>query len=387
MERVRCNKEQSIDACIEVEKHVPELCETICISSSLTNLGLSWMKTPQQHQMDEALKKICCALQQSKSVTSITFWSCFIRNVEDLVDVLVKNEKISFFSLGHEHTLVHLDALECNMGLMKHLKRFAVESVTFSHGISTQLCRAVANNSFLTHLELKDCNIQAEGFDVLAKYLQNPQNQLIELDLADNPELHACAKQFVSFLGSNTKIQSLHLSFCALDGPDCVWLCEALQKNTSLTHLNVAMNRIGCDGMSALQKCLTWSGNNSKLRRLNVAGNKLGESGAQIVAQIVESNRYGLWHFQMEHNLFSPEAMSAILHSLRSNTHIVSCGIEGAKEMMERNMAMHERARLASQQLVMLRKWRKTILNAYPVEITKQIAQYLLQSRGDKEWK
>lgn len=100
-------------------------------------------------------------------------------------------------------------------------------------------------------------------------------------------------------------------------------MAKALESNTTLQHLSLAMNEIGDVGALALAKALE---SNTTLQRLSVVANEIGDVGAQALAQALEKNST-LQELQLDMNLIGDDGAQTLAQALKTNATLKCLGL------------------------------------------------------------
>jgi ankyrin repeat protein/Ran GTPase-activating protein (RanGAP) involved in mRNA processing and transport len=110
---------------------------------------------------------------------------------------------------------------------------------------------------------------------------------LTELDLSNRHIGVDGLQVLTASLRTDTILTKLNLAGNHLGAESASLLAEALTTNITLTQLHLADNDLGSLGLQALDKALT---NNQTLTQLNLAQNALGAAGAKIIASMLVGN-------------------------------------------------------------------------------------------------
>ncbi|CAM4750340.1 unnamed protein product [Rotaria magnacalcarata] len=141
-----------------------------------------------------------------------------------------------------------------------------------------------------TYLDLQDNEITSEGMPILALALSE-NSKLHTLYLHDNHLFDKGIYSLAQILTSNNHtLKILGLNSIGLTDVGAEDLAVMLQKNRTLTHLQLQANEIDNRGILYLAEALTKS--NTTLEQLELAENKLvNDSSVDLLVEIIKHNR------------------------------------------------------------------------------------------------
>ncbi|XP_055971700.1 leucine-rich repeat-containing protein 45 isoform X2 [Sorex fumeus] len=169
------------------------------------------------------------------------------------------------------------------------LEELVLSDCMLSEEGSTLLLQGLCSNSALRVLDLKGNNLQAVGAEALGKLLR--QNKSIRSLTLEWNNLGAWGDAFTTFCGalaSNSVLQQLDLRNNQIGPPGAEALALALKRNASLQQLDLRWNNIGLLGGRALVDCLP---SNRTLWRLELAGNSIPSDVLRAVEQAMDHNQ------------------------------------------------------------------------------------------------
>lgn len=192
--------------------------------------------------------------------------------------------------------LEFLQSLRDNNPLLSEI-RFDNSFIGGDGGISA-LVESMASNSCVSTLWFDDCAITAEGAAILA-----------------------------SLLKRNTIVKSLSLLRNKIGAIGMKHLCQAMKSNSSISHLTVTYAGIGDDGGIALG--LTLMEISKTLVCLNISGNKIGESFSIICKGLM--NNKTMTHLNLADNKIADNGATTMAEVLKKNKTLISLNLTSNK--------------------------------------------------------
>jgi predicted PhzF superfamily epimerase YddE/YHI9 len=188
--------------------------------------------------------------------------------------------------------------------------------------------------------------------------------------------LHGCdvrdegAGHFAVALQQNRTLEELWIDNNGITHVGAVAVAAALPFNQTLKCLDLECNPLGDDGVEALAKAVPLSGS----RELRMRQAKFGERGcAALVEMLKNGSRLRKLRIDSDH-------WRALGEGFRCNGWLLQ---DAPEQYLERNKAMHLRARKSVHTLLLIRKLRRTALSLFPKEVVREIAQFVYSSRGE----
>lgn len=114
-------------------------------------------------------------------------------------------------------------------------------------------------------------------------------------------------------------ISKLQLQYCMVGANGAFHLAEALQRNNTLTSLNLRDNNIGDDGLAAIAVALK---TNNTVTELDVEMNKIGNQGAVELADALRRNT-GLLFLDLSINFIGNTGAAALSDALEQSNNTV----------------------------------------------------------------
>ncbi|XP_009910558.2 leucine-rich repeat-containing protein 74A [Haliaeetus albicilla] len=170
------------------------------------------------------------------------------------------------------------------------------------------------NMSYLHTLQLSGNNFGEETAAYFAEALMG-NYQVKELDLSHNEFSEKGGQLLGQMLASNTALEILDLSWNHLRRKGTVALGTGLRGNGALKILNLSWNGIGNEGALALGEALKV---NNVLVHLDISNNQINDEGAKKLCRGLEVNGK-LKILKMASNPLTMEGATALLTSVRKN--------------------------------------------------------------------
>jgi Ran GTPase-activating protein (RanGAP) involved in mRNA processing and transport len=245
--------------------------------------------------VDSDIKILADALQAN--ITLITFELIDITigrlGVEALADALIKNKKITKFTLKRNldnKRLIDEEGVELlakALGSNETITTLNLSGNMIGPTGVKALADALTTNkeTKITTLNLGSNMLKDEGVELLAKALETNET-ITKLNLVHNTIGPAGVKALVNAL---TKITTLDLGVNSLKDEGVKVLADALKTNTTITTFNLSDNTIGPQGVKALVDALT-ENKRTKITTLNLSYNKIGLQGVKVLADALKTN-------------------------------------------------------------------------------------------------
>jgi hypothetical protein len=249
-------------------------------------------------------------------------------------------------------------------------------------------CSAATSN--VTMLTLSWCGLDAQAAEVIASSLRSDV-VLAFLNLGCNKTLGPLGAQALGeMLYVNTSLKTLKLYRCDVGDEGAGHSAVALRQNRTLKGLDLDNNGITQVGAAALAAALPF---NQTLKRLDKRRNLLGDVGLEALARAVP--RSGLRILWLRETQFGERGHAALVEMLKNGSRLrklvtdshlwpaleegFCCNgwlLDGAPaQYLERNKAMHVRARKSVFTLL--------LMSSFPKEVVREIAQFVYSSRGE----
>ena len=206
---------------------------------------------------------------------------------------------------------------ECHHSLVKWKWKDQERRLTcFEYTFGTHL-----DMSSLTEVDLSSAKIKNVGAAVISVVLEK-NSSLTHLDLSFNA-FDGVVSSLSKALKANSSLTSLNLggNFVGEDGASS--LSKALKANSSLTNLNLSQNSIGDDGASSLSKALKA---NFSLTSLNLSATSIGDAGASSLSKALKANS-SLANLNLSINSIGDAGASSLSKALKANSSLTNLNL------------------------------------------------------------
>lgn len=254
---------------------------------------------------------------------------------------------LSWNRIGNDGAAGFRHALKAN----RSLHRLDLRGNNLSAPAIIAISEGLGGNACLIELHLRWNTICPRGAEALAQAL-TVNKALRVLDIEHHTMGEAGARAFALMLEKNTCLQELNMK-----GDDSISDGDAkgigaeqaqqiaivlMEKNKSLTNLNIAQNQIGKDGVVCFSNVLKFNktlkildlslsgmdgkialrffeclGMNNSLVKLNLAHNRISNEGAMACLKALDGNKT-LQDLNLTDNLITEEPLALLLQKLRS---------------------------------------------------------------------
>ena len=204
--------------------------------------------------------------------------------------------------------------------------RLKVQKLDLSYQVIVELDLAVwvfcllKTNKTLTHLDLTHNELGYVPVELLAGALEK-NTTLTVLNLADN-EL-AIADSLAAALGKNATLTSLDLSHNHLSDAEVYSLAAALETNRTLKYLNLSENSLGRGGTESLSLLFK-----TALKELVLTSNFVGPSTAKSIGAALTTNTT-LTNLDMSVNELGSAGAESLADALKTNKTLTKLDLSG----------------------------------------------------------
>ncbi|KAI3389393.1 hypothetical protein SNEBB_001022 [Seison nebaliae] len=219
-------------------------------------------------------------------------------------------------------TIVKLDLTECPIDMdgfisLCHIinenttiKSYILDDIRMDDPMPQMLYTAIANNRYINHLSLNGCNLGKSSINFLAQLSHNSLN--IETIQMERNHLYNHKDFFL--LTDDTSMTELNMGWNSLCNFGALSLWKAFQKNSTLKHLNLAMNAINED---AIRSTIfeNFMKKNSNLQTMNLSLNNLGNGGVHRTIELFLKNQY-LLELNLSHNGMNAGKMTEVIEMI-----------------------------------------------------------------------
>ena len=204
--------------------------------------------------------------------------------------------------------------LECELSLVKWKwkdKKRVLTCLRYTFGMHL-------NMSSLTEVDLSSAEICNVGAVVISMVLEK-NSSLTHLDLSFNDIEHDVA----SSLSCYSSLTFLNLEGNCIGDSGASSLSKALKAKSSLTDLNLSYNRISDAGASFLSQALKA---NSSLTNLNLSINSIGDAGASSLSKALQANS-SLTNLNLSLTCIGDVGASSLSKALQANSSLTNLNL------------------------------------------------------------
>ncbi|XP_009480292.2 leucine-rich repeat-containing protein 74A [Pelecanus crispus] len=238
------------------------------------------------------------------------------KGVKAIAIALVSNTTVTHLEL--EDNCILAEGAICIVEMLRENSSLQELNISNNH-LDTAGAEAIAsllldNMSYLYALQLSGNNFGEETAPYFAEALMG-NYQVKELDLSHNEFCEKGGQLLGQMLASNTTLEILDLSWNHLRRKGTVALGTGLRGNGALKILNLSWNGIGNEGALALGEALKV---NNVLVHLDISNNQINNEGAKKLCRGLEVNGK-LKILKMANNPLTVEGATALVMSVRKN--------------------------------------------------------------------
>ncbi|CAF1577333.1 unnamed protein product, partial [Adineta steineri] len=230
-------------------------------------------------------------------------------------------------------------------------------------------------NINLENLNLSNCDLEMDSLIAILTILRyNPSIKSIDIS-RPVPQFHYTnwmddvAIHIANMLEKNTVLQELHVQKFEIRDVGFMWICQKMQHNQTLYHLDLSCNRITRDGAiylgPMLEKC--------SLLRLNLAFNRLEDEGAGHIATALLHSNSKLRSLDIRSNYIRGDGLCSIADAVKFNSALTELFLWGNVN--------EERACLAFENLVKIRRFDPDNIDVAPYRVDART--YLAESTNN----
>eukprot|EP00698_Gefionella_okellyi_P018477 TRINITY_DN5537_c0_g1_i1.p1 TRINITY_DN5537_c0_g1~~TRINITY_DN5537_c0_g1_i1.p1 ORF type:complete len:570 (-),score=133.12 TRINITY_DN5537_c0_g1_i1:22-1731(-) len=184
-----------------------------------------------------------------------------------------------------------------------------------------ELCTALAQNTYVTIVNLEADDIRDTGVEELASALRT-NDTITTLILRDNAITDEGLRPLCNVLQSHPSVTALDLSFNDITSEGVRAIAYLLRANISMTHLTLGCNQIGNEGVRQIVTAIQ-ENPESMLSNLTLDNNGITEAGAKsLAALIAKSNR--LTDVELQDNRIGDAGAQALGEALKSSPSLVN---------------------------------------------------------------
>ena len=204
------------------------------------------------------------------------------------------------------------EKLASALGVSLQIKTVAISDVKVDETLAVFLSNFLKTNTIVTRFSLTGCSL--DRAKALAECLKH-NTSLTFLDLRINKIDGDGAAALAECLKYNTSLKFLDLTINNIGDDGVAALAECLKHNTSLKNLRLHGNGIGYDGVAALAECLKYD---TSLKTLDLADNRIGDDGAVALGECLKYNT-SLTKLRLVGDRIGDDGAAALAKCLREN--------------------------------------------------------------------
>ncbi|XP_010020109.1 PREDICTED: leucine-rich repeat-containing protein 74 [Nestor notabilis] len=253
----------------------------------------------------------------AKSYINLNHYGLGPKGVKAIAIALVSNECVTHLEL--EDNCMLAEGAICIAEMLRENSTLQELNISNNH-LDTAGAEAIANllldnMSFLHTIQLSGNNFGEESALYFSEALMS-NFQVKELDLSHNEFSEKGGQLLGQMLDSNSKLEILDLSWNHLRRKGTVALGKGLRGNGALKILNLSWNGIGNEGANALGEVLKA---NDMLVHLDISNNQINNEGAKKLCRGLEANEK-LRILKIAGNPLTTEGATALVLSIRKNS-------------------------------------------------------------------
>jgi hypothetical protein len=195
---------------------------------------------------------------------------------------------------------------------------FLTEKISITSKIKSLLMNLQNGSNRRSQCEIDECT------RLITDLLQK-DSTLTELNLTRTCIHNDGAEAIINVLGINTNLTSLNLSNNYINTNGINALNNVLQINTTLTKLDLSRNYIGDQGAEVIGKALE---NNTTLKILCLRANQLNSNGINAIFEGLKNNK-SLLSLDISYNEFNDDNAKTIAEVLSDNASLTNLNLNG----------------------------------------------------------
>ena len=236
-----------------------------------------------QKASDDAIRVLCRELRGNSAVTAVDLSNnnVSLASIRHLAPLLfAEGNAIESLVLASNPTIDDACAAVLGEAIAKsvHLKSLDVRATGLTSEGLEKLVDALKVNNTVTAIRVNRDKFSSRALTALSR------------ELALNTQVLSLKEVLPRIEGNDESLTALSLrgdGVVAVDDLSCQLLCLALQRNTTITHLDLSGNSITSAGVEYLVDMLQ---DNSTIRTIDLSENRIDDEGCQLLKTCLETN-------------------------------------------------------------------------------------------------
>ncbi|CAG8533896.1 13543_t:CDS:2, partial [Gigaspora rosea] len=273
-----------------------------------------------KYDMSRALKvnNLAEAIRKNKTLKKLDLSSNYIRLEagRNIARALTSNKFITELNFSDNDIVHELSEFLMTILLNNNITGISLRSTKISSEMVTNLAQELKSNKIkLRYLNLSRNEISNDAMGILVEALEDNKT-LKNLDLSDITGAGQVGQEWTRSLEKNKTLKTLNLSNCNIRNNVVNALEKALRTNNTLSDLDLSCN--SCS-MSNLLKALE---KNRSLTKLNISNRDFLPEEIEALADALTTNNT-LTHLCLSRTMEDPDSVKALFKALEVNTRLI----------------------------------------------------------------
>ena len=232
-----------------------------------------------------------------------------------------------------------IDGIECAESIVNllqdpscNINHLGLNDTGLNNESVLKIVRSLRGNTKLERLTLSYNSVTIQAAEEIGSLLQDPNCNLIQLDLGSCGMNNESTQIIVSSLIGNTKLVKLDLS-SSIGMSGCESIVTLLQDpNCNLASLNLGYCGIKNDMATKIVRSLI---GNTKLVKLDLSGNSIGSSGCESIATLLQDRNSSINEIELSRNEIDDVTAALLAQSLIGNNKLKCLDLSGNSGITE----------------------------------------------------